>query len=94
MDDALRFPAFSLFFLCCEWWKKVVYSKYHISPDFYEAVGKFLKNNPNIRRVRLTVCDNRFNIQKARLLRDGLAETNIVSLRVTNVAHPFDLGNK
>ena len=47
-----------LFFMCCNWWKRIVYPKYCISAEFYRAVGQFVRNNAACTTVKLTVCDN------------------------------------
>ena len=77
---------FPLFFMCCNWWKKIVYPKYHVSAEFYRAVGQFVRNNATCTTVKLTVCDNQFNNEKVHILRDGLMGTQIQSLTVVNMA--------
>ena len=56
-----------LFFMCCGWWKKIVYPAYEVSNNTYQALQKVLCS-PNIVSVSLNVNDNRFNAQKASIL--------------------------
>jgi hypothetical protein len=37
------FIIFPLFFMCCMWWKKIVFPKYEMNGDFYRALGNFLR---------------------------------------------------
>ena len=84
---ALIFPSF---FMCCNWWKRIVYPKYRVSAELYRAVGQFVRNNARCTTVKLTVCDNQFNSEKVHILRDGLMGTQIQSLTVVNMAKPIN----
>ena len=56
------------FFMCCMWWKKIVYPKYEMSAEFYRVLGTFLRRETQVKMLNLTVIDNTFNAEKARLL--------------------------
>lgn len=57
-----------IFFICCMWWKKIVYPRYEISAEFYRVIGTFLRRENQCRMLNLTVVDNAFNAERARLL--------------------------
>ena len=77
---------FPIFFVCCNWWKKIVFPKYNLNAELYRAVGQFVRNNITCTIVRLIVCDSQFNSEKVHLLRDVLMGTQIQSLTVVNIA--------
>lgn len=59
---------FPLCFMCCAWWKKIVYPIYEINIEFYRSIGRFLRQNPQCNNITLTVADSGFDRNKARAL--------------------------
>lgn len=59
---------FPLFFVCCMWWKGIVYPTYELTADAYHAVARFIAKTPTLSTLDLTVVDNAFNAQKAAIL--------------------------
>jgi len=60
---------FPLCFMCCGWWKKIVNAKYEINTETYRSLSRIL-NNPMspVTNLNLTIVDNAFNFEKARIL--------------------------
>lgn len=52
---------FPLCFMCCTWWKKIVYPMYELTAQAYNSLGNFLLRHPTINNLNLTVVDNGFN---------------------------------
>lgn len=52
---------FPLCFMYCMWWKNLVYPRYEVSQDFYRSVNRFIKTNPSLIALVISVCDNCFN---------------------------------
>lgn len=75
---------FPLFFMCCIWWKKIVHPLYSLAPEFYRAIGTFLARERHCRMLNLTVYDNSFNAQKARILYESLAGSSLTGFSFTN----------
>ena len=46
----------------------------------------FLKRIPNCKVVNLTIADNSFAMEKARILRDGLADSAVKTFNLVNIA--------
>ena len=80
---------FPLFFMCCGWWKRIVSEAYSIPTSTYEKLAAIL-HNPGIRAVTLSVLDNTFNFQKAQILFNLLARSQIKGFSFTNRAGPYD----
>ena len=77
---------FPCFFTCCKWWKILVHPKYEIAEEFYRTFAQFLKRIPNCKVVNLTIADNSFAMEKARILRDGLADSAVKTFNLVNIA--------
>ena len=77
---------FPLFFTCCMWWKNIVYPKYEVSEELYRAVSRFCRRSPHCTVINLTVADNGFNMEKARLLHEGLAGSTVQTFNFINMA--------
>ena len=59
---------FPLCFTCCMWWKKLVYPKYEVTEEVYRAIWRFCSRSPQCTVINLSVADNAFNGEKARML--------------------------
>jgi hypothetical protein len=80
------FLIFPIFFMCCDWWRKVVYPLYSVRLDFYRGLGTFLRRVPSCQTLRVTVCDNNFNAEKGRLLYEALMGSQVKSFTLVNLA--------
>lgn len=74
-----------LCFMCCMWYKKIIYPKYEVNIEFYRAIGRFLRNN-TVTSLTLNVCDNAFNANKARALYESLEGTPLQQFTFSNMA--------
>lgn len=52
---------FPFFFMCCDWWKKMVYQLYEVNVETYRSIANFLNYAPSVTKVTLEVVDNAFN---------------------------------
>ena len=68
------------------WWKILVHPKYEITEEFYKSFSMFLKRIPNCKVVNLTIADNAFGMEKARILREGLADSAVKNFNLVNIA--------
>jgi hypothetical protein len=50
-----------LFFLCCMWWKKIVYPEYTLADQAYRNLGHIVNRSTGVINLTLTVVDNAFN---------------------------------
>jgi hypothetical protein len=50
-----------LFFLCCMWWKKIVYPEYVLADQVYRNLGRIVNRDSGVINLTLTVVDNAFN---------------------------------
>jgi hypothetical protein len=75
-----------LCFMCCMWWKKIVYPTYEVSIEAYQALADLIQRLPNLSQLNLTVVDSAFNAEKARMLHEALSRTRITGLNFTNRA--------
>ncbi len=44
---------FPFFFMCCDWWKKIVYPQYEVNIEAYHSISNFLFNAPMINNLTL-----------------------------------------
>jgi hypothetical protein len=82
------FAAFLIFpfcFMCCMWWKKLVYPKYEMNVETYRAIARFVAAS-GITNLTLTIVDNCFNAEKARILYEALASSRITGFTFLNKA--------
>lgn len=77
---------FPLCFMCCAWWKQIAYPLYELSADAYRAIGEFVQKNPTLNNLNLSVADNAFNAEKARILLDILSRGQITGFNFVNMA--------
>ena len=77
---------FPLCFMCCMWWKKIVYPKYEVNIEFYRAVGRFLRSTNTVTHLTLNICDNAFDAAKARALYESLEGTSLQQFTLSNKA--------
>lgn len=82
------FCIFPLCFMCCMWWKKMVSPLYTLAPEFYRAVGTFLSRERQCKMLNLTVYDNNFSAEKARILYESLAMSSLTGFTFANGALP------
>ena len=77
---------FPLFFTCCMWWKKLVYPKYEVIEEVYRAIWRFCSRSPHCTVINLSVADNAFNGEKARMIYEGLSSSSVRTFNFTNMA--------
>lgn len=77
---------FPLFFMCCEWWKKIVSPIYELTAQAYQSIGDFLRVNPTVTNLNLTVVDNAFSPEKARILAAALGGSRVTGITFVNAA--------
>lgn len=77
---------FPIFFMCCEWWKKMVCPLYELTAQAYQSIGDFIRVNPTVTNLNLTVIDNAFSAEKARILAAGLSNSRITGITFINGA--------
>ena len=58
------FFIFPFCFMCCDFWKKIVYPMYELQIKTYETIGEMIKQMNGI-LLNLRVIDNNFNKEKA-----------------------------
>ena len=73
-------------FMCCMWWKKIVYPKYEMTVQFYRTIGVFLRKERQCILLNLTVVDNAFNAEKAKVLFESLSGTSLTGFTFKNIA--------
>jgi len=49
---------FPLCFMCCQWWKNIVHSKYAMDIRTYELIANLIKKCPLVTFLNLSVYDN------------------------------------
>ena len=81
---------FPLFFMCCNWWKKIAHPKYEVNPTTYQAVGNALSSVPNLNNLSLTVVDNAFNNEKAQILYNIVGGRQLAAFTFDNMAPQLD----
>ena len=77
-----------LFFMCCDWWKRIVHPKYVVNLQFYVLLGNFLRKNPTTRMLNLTIGDSAFDREKAQLLCQSLNGSRVDALTFKNSTSP------
>lgn len=80
---------FPLFFICCDWWKKIVNKLYSVEMQGYEAVAQIIVNS-RAEDAYLMVQDNLFNESKARVLIKALERSGVRNFVFNNVAVGFN----
>lgn len=56
---------FPLFFMCCQWWKKLVYPRYELNPEVFNSLAKMVRCAPDLKLLTLTIADSSFDHFKA-----------------------------
>lgn len=79
-----------LFFMCCDWWKKIVHPTYEISVETYNDIGRFISKNSTMNNLTLRVADNAFNAEKANILAEVIKRSNLTGFTFVNIAVPFN----
>jgi hypothetical protein len=77
---------FPLCFICCMWWKKIVYPTYELSLQAYQSIAYLIQSSPNMNNVALSVVDNAFNAEKARILYEALSRSRVTGFSFLNRA--------
>lgn len=77
---------FPLCFMCCEWWKKIVSPLYELTAQAYLSIGDFIRVNPTVTNLNLTVIDNAFSAEKGRILAAALGNSRITGITFVNGA--------
>lgn len=75
-----------LLFMCCMWWKKIVYPLYELTPAAYQSVIDLIRIFPSATNLTLSVTDNAFGAEKTRMLCDALRNSRITTFSFTNRA--------
>lgn len=75
---------FPLCFLCCIWWRKIVFPTYELSQDAYQAFGNFLSRAQNITNLSFSVVYNAFGSQKAKILHEAVARSRLKAFTFVN----------
>jgi hypothetical protein len=81
---------FPFFFMCCDWWKKIVNQLYEVNIETYRSLANFLQNAPSITKVTLEVVDNAFNAEKAQVLHQALMGRGLTEFNFINTAEAID----
>ena len=88
------FLIFPLIFFCMNWWKRCTYPAYTIPTTVYQSMDR-LFSAPNITNITITVIDNTFDQERARVLYNHLQYSRIKGFTFVNRAEPFDFnGNE
>jgi hypothetical protein len=59
---------------------------YELTIDAYQSIANFLARAPNLMNLNLTIVDNSFDNQKARIIHDALARSRITGFTFNNRA--------
>ena len=80
---------FPLFFMCCDWWKRIVYPSFSVSYSAYGAIRNIVKIS-SLQNLTLTVTDNTFDQQKINLLYEIISTSNLKAFTFINLAGMYD----
>jgi hypothetical protein len=80
---------FPLFFICCDWWKRIVNRIFEVNVEGYEGVARMILNS-RAEDVYIMVQDNLFNAVKAQILIRALERSAVRNLVFTNLAVGFN----
>ena len=80
-----------LFFMCCEWWKKIQYPLYELTIEAYRDLANFIAKHPTLVSLEIITYDNALNSQKARILHEALSASQIRNFKYTNKAFICDV---
>ena len=80
---------FPLFFICCDWWKKIINKLYSVEMSGYEGAAQLILNS-RADDVYLMVQDNLFNESKAQVLIKALERSAVRNFVFNNVAVGFN----
>ena len=75
-----------LLLMCCMWWKKIVYPLYELTPAAYQSVIDLIRLFPSATNLTLSVTDNAFGAEKARMLCEALRSSRLTTFSFTNRA--------
>lgn len=75
-----------LFFMCCGWWKKIVFPAFEINFNVYESLAQVIKSAPNLKSMSITVIDNCFDTAKSKCLYDAISMSRLNGLSFINLA--------
>jgi hypothetical protein len=75
--------------MCCQWWQRCTYPAFEVQPSVYMSLKKFTISN-NFKNLSLTVIDNLFDVNKAQILYNLLAESSVKGFSFVNLAMPID----
>ena len=81
------------FFHCCDWFRRIVCNIYEVPAAIYDSIAVLAKS-PNLRNLTLTVVDNFFNEQKAKILYEAVVGSTLRGLTFINMAKNFDYQGK
>lgn len=75
-----------LFLMCCMCWKKIVYPHYELTQAAYQSVIDLIRIFPSATHLTLSVTDNAFGAEKARMLYEALSSSRIATFSFNNRA--------
>ncbi len=68
------------------WWKKAINPRYELTVQAYRDIGYFVEKTLTASNLTLSVVDNTFNLEKARILYDSLSKSRITNFIFVNKA--------
>lgn len=86
------FLIFPLCFMCCDWWKKMVYPAHDIPIVAYQSLGRLI-SSPYLMNITINVVDSRFGAEKCQLLYSALSRSQVKGFQFTNGAGFYDYEN-
>ena len=84
---------FPLCFICCGWWKKIVYPAFDIPVSVYSSLHKLIRA-PNLRNLTLNVVDNCLDAEKLSMLYNMVSVSALRGLTFINSAGNYDFKGK
>ena len=87
------FLIFPMCFMCCDWWKKMVYPAYEVPESTYYSLQN-LFSLPAIQSVTLRVVDNRLDANKCQILYNALSRApSLKGFSFSNQTGMYDFQN-
>lgn len=74
------------FFLCCDWWKKMVFPAFEVNYNVYESIARIIQTASNLKSVVMTVLDNCFDGAKAEWLYNAIYTSKLNGFSFINMA--------
>ena len=74
---------FPLFFMCCDWWRAIVYPSYQVPLDAYKALAVLMRS-PTITDLNLIVMDSFFDATKSQAIFEAIQHSSLRTFTFTN----------